>query len=200
MTALATQAIRRPSAQLFPAALAFVSAFRKCAISTFQKQQHACLPHGSQFPASAICKQHGHLTRSTNVTACSACVACDALDSSQCMPKINHPSSQAATRPIFVNNAFCECIVHCHLSRAPTCMTHKLGFPPACLQWTTLALKPALTSQAPASDAWDAAVAPLPIFALFQQGRMPFARHRHEAHMRANLIPAACFAEACAAI
>ena len=29
---------------------------------------------------------------------------------------------------------------------------------------------------------------------------MPFARHMHEAHMRANLIPAACPAEACAAI
>ena len=52
---LTTQAIRRPSAQLFfSCALALVSAFRKCAISTFQKQQHACLPHGSQFPASAF--------------------------------------------------------------------------------------------------------------------------------------------------
>ena len=107
---------------------AFVGAFCNCAVSTFQKQQHACLPHGSRFPASAICKQHGRLTRSTNVTACSACVACDALDSSQCMPEINHPSSQAANRPFFtscvpaIDSAFCDCIVPCHLSRAPTCM------------------------------------------------------------------------------
>ena len=51
-----------------------------------------------------------------------------ALDSSQCMPEINHPSSQAANRQIFtscvpaIDSAFCDCIVTCHLSRAPTCM------------------------------------------------------------------------------
>ena len=99
-----------------------------CHFHLARTQQHACLPYGSHFPASAICKQHGRLTRSTSVTACSACAACDAVNSSQCMPKINHPSRQAATRPFFtsckpaINNAFCECIVHCHLSRAPTCM------------------------------------------------------------------------------
>ena len=65
------------------------------------------------------------------------------------------------TRPIFtscapaINNAFCECIAHCHLSRAPTCMHDsqvRVSRRPA----YSGPLKPALTSQAPASDAWDA--------------------------------------------
>ena len=117
-------------------ALAFVSAFRKCATSTFQKQQHACLPHGSQFPASAICKQHGHLTRSTNVTACSACVACDALDSSSACLKlttqvVRRPLAQfspAACLPLIMPFVNASCIATSHAHRH-ACMTHKLGFP-----------------------------------------------------------------------
>ena len=81
---------------------------------------------------SAICKQHGRLTRCTDVTACSACIACAAHDSSQCMPEINHPSSQAANRPKFthcvpaIDSSFCDasCLATCHEHR-DACMTHR---------------------------------------------------------------------------
>ena len=62
---------------------------------------------------------------------------------------------------------------HSHAHRQ-ACMTHKLGFP-AGLPTVDRACTQARTHL---RCMGRTAVAPLPIFAFFQQGRMPFARHR----------------------
>ena len=142
--------------------------------------------------------QHGCLTRRTFATLAPHALPVTALDSPQCMPEINHPSSQAAFRPVFsscvpaidsafcdcvvpessmdvslavqmltnhpssqaanrpvftscvpaIARAFCDCIVPFHFSKAASCM-HDSSVSASCQ-------KPAVTFQAPTSDAWDA--------------------------------------------
>ena len=97
---------------------------------------------------------------------------------------------------------FCEYILHCHLSRTPTCMHDpqvRVSRRPA-YSGPRLRSSPHSPLRRRSQMHGSTAVATLPFFAFVQQGRVPFARHGHEAHMRANLIPADCPAEACAAI
>ena len=101
-------------------------------------------------------------------------------------------------RPVFtscvpaIDSAFCDCIAPFQ-KQHHACMTHRSWFP---------AGLPEVEHSSPRSlfrCMGRTAVAPMPIFALFKQGRLPFARSMREAHTRANLIPASCPAEACTA-
>ena len=164
----------------------------------------AWVPIPCQCHLQAAWTSHPEYKRYRVLSMCSL-----ALDSSQCMLEINHPSLQVATRPKLFGscvpdwNSACFVITSCSAaSRTPTCMHDPQVRVPRRPAYSGPRLHQARTHLSGAGLRCMGAPPLLPCHFLHLSSKAAclFARHGHEAHSRADLIPAACPAVACTAI